>query len=499
MCKERPPAFTQGSEHYPSIEKKGIPAIWYNHMPRTYFDRNTPIAARATPEGRSALAVIRVAGPGAIEAAARCFSRPNALLKAAGYQAVHGWIRDPQRGEDIDEVVALVFRAPHSFTGEDSVELMCHGSPAVTTRILELLYANGIEPALPGEFTFRAFVEGKTDLVRAEAINELTHASCEAARRDALARLSGTLSARLGELRSRMVDMLAEINACLDYPEEEVQDMHGDRTTSQAESLWMDHIQRLIDDIDTLIRTFPGARLRQEGFLVVIAGRPNAGKSSLFNLLLREERAIVSPEPGTTRDWIEAWISIGGYAVRLVDTAGLRESPNTIEAEGVKRSAALLERADLILYLVDGTSGLLEEDLRFMERYPDALFLWNKADLPCCGTPPAGWIAASARDVHIFAPLEALISSRLQQRAGADAPGARFERQIRIASERQLALLERSRTALDASMEALRACAGLDIAALHLREAAEAIGEITGEIVSDEVLARMFSTFCLGK
>lgn len=499
MCKELPPAFTQGSEHYPSIEMIGVPAISYNHMPRTYFDRNTPIAALATPEGRSALAVIRVAGPGAIEAVARCFSRTDALQNAAGYQAVHGWIRDPERAEDIDEVVALVFRAPHSFTGEDSVELMCHGSPAVTTRILELLYANGIEQALPGEFTFRAFVEGKTDLVKAEAINELTHASCEAARRDALARLSGTLSARLGELRSRMIDLLAEINACLDYPEDETQDIHDDSMMPVAESAWMDYIQHLIDDIDTLIQTYPGARLRQEGFLVVIAGRPNAGKSSLFNLLLREERAIVSPEPGTTRDWIEAWISIGGYAVRLVDTAGLRESLDMIEAEGVRRSAALLERADLILYMVDGTSGLLEEDLQFAERYPDALLLWNKSDLPYCGPAPAGWIAASARDVHLFAPLEALISSRLGQRAGSDTPTARFEQQIRIASERQLHLLQRSQSALNASMEALRAGASLDIAALHLREAAEAIGEMTGEIASDEVLERMFSTFCLGK
>ncbi|MCX8014279.1 MAG: 50S ribosome-binding GTPase, partial [Rectinema sp.] len=280
-------------------------------MSRTYFDRSVPIAALATPEGRSALAVIRVSGPGAIEAVARCFSRPEALRNARGYQAVHGWVRESERDEAIDEVVALVFRAPHSFTGEDSVELMCHGSPAVASRILELLYAHGIEPALPGEFSFRAFVEGKTDLVQAEAINELTHASCEAARRDALARLSGTLSARLGDIRSRMVDLLAEMNACLDYPEDEVMgeiseghdEAHmagvsqavADLAASSPASMdspeqrWLSYMADMIRDIEALVRSYPGARLRQEGFLVVIAGRPNAGKSSLFNLLVREE------------------------------------------------------------------------------------------------------------------------------------------------------------------------------------------------------------------
>ena len=359
-------------------------------MSRNYFDRDTPIVALATPEGRSALAIIRTSGEAAIDIVARCFSRPEALLGAAGYEAVHGWIIDPLSNERIDEVMALVYKAPHSFTGENAVEILCHGSAAVVRRILDLLYMQGFSPALQGEFSFRAFIEGKTDLVRAEAINELSLAFCEAARHDALSRLSGVLSKRLKELRSMMLDVLADIDARLDYSEDE-----GPEEIEH----WPMIISQVQGALAELIKSYPGGKLRQEGLLVVIAGRPNAGKSSLFNLLVREERAIVSEEPGTTRDWLESWITIGGLAVRLVDTAGLRDSKNEIEIEGVRRAKAMLDKADVILYLVDGTVGLYEEDKNFMAAYPGALFLWNKVDRMDCLSAPAGWKAISAKDV----------------------------------------------------------------------------------------------------
>lgn len=459
-------------------------------MSRSYFDRNTPIAALATPEGRSALAVIRTAGANAIELVARCFSNRQALLDAQGYQAVYGWFIDPSSGEHIDEVIALVFHAPHSFTGENAVEIMSHGSPAVVERILDVLYTQGFSPALHGEFSFRAFVQGKTDLVRAEAINELTHASCEAARHDALQRLSGMLSRKLGEIRDLMVDLLADINAKLDYPEDE---------GPEESSRWLEIMHHARDALSALIQSYPGGRLRQEGFLVVIAGRPNAGKSSLFNLFAREERAIVSPEPGTTRDWIETWISIGEFAVRLVDTAGLRSSQNMIEAEGVRRSQSLLERADVILYLVDGAAGLNDEDREFAVKHPEALLLWNKADLSHCQPAPEGWIALSAKDVRSFGKFENIVIDRLRSYAKTAQKAGILERQIRIASERQAGLLKQSDLALSQALEAYTAGAGLDLVALHIREAALAIGEITGDIAADEVLERVFSTFCLGK
>ncbi len=459
-------------------------------MPRTYFDRDAPIVALATAEGHAALAVIRAAGHGAIDLVARCFSRPNALSAAIGYRAVHGWIVNPRSGEKIDEVVVLVFRAPRSFTGEDAVEISCHGSPAVAKSILDLLLNEGFSQALQGEFTFRAFAEGKTDLVRAEAVNELARASCEAARHDALQRLSGALSNRLDAIRDLVIDVLADINARLDYPEDESLDEEG---------RWMGILQRARSELDDLIQGYPGSKLRQEGLLVVIAGRPNAGKSSLFNLLVREERAIVSPEPGTTRDWLESWISIGEFAVRLIDTAGLRNTANTIEAEGVRRSTALLSRADLILYLVDGTTGIDAEDAAFVTRYPNAMLLWNKADLPMCAPAPSSWLPLSAKDIHTFGRFESILTDSLRAQVRGAEDARDFEAQVRIAGERQARLVRQARDALCQASEAHVAHAGLDLVALHVRESAEYIGEITGEIAPDEVLERVFSTFCVGK
>lgn len=459
-------------------------------MSRTYFDRTAPIVALATPEGHTALAVIRASGRDAIGIVVRCFSRPEALREAAGYRAVHGWIVDPRSGERLDEVVALVFRAPHSFTGEDAVEIMCHGSPAVAKSILDLLLSEGFFPALQGEFTFRAFAEGKTDLVRAEAVNELARASCEAARHDALQRLSGALSEKLEAIRALIIDVLADINARLDYPEDE---------GPQEEGQWMDFLDQAQRELDDLIRGYPGARLRQEGLLVVIAGRPNAGKSSLFNLLVREERAIVSPEPGTTRDWLESWISIGDFAVRLVDTAGLRTASSSIEAEGVRRSQALLSRADIILYMVDGTYGLDCEDEALAAKYPKAMLLWNKADLPTCIPAPSPWLPVSTKDIRTFGSFEAMLTEALRTHVRGAEGERDFESQVHIAGERQAQLVRQARDALIQAAEAQRAQAGLDLVALHVREAAESIGEITGEIAPDEVLERIFSTFCLGK
>lgn len=459
-------------------------------MSRTYFDRAAPIAALATPEGRSALAVIRCSGEPAIELIASCFSRSQGLLEAKGYTMVHGWLLDPATKERVDEVVALVFRAPHSFTGENAVEIMCHGSPAVTRRILDILYGCGFSPALRGEFSFRAFAGGKTDLVRAEAVNELTRASSEAARRDALQRLSGTLSKKFEELRSLMIDVLANIDARLDYPEDE---------GPEDEERWSQRLERVREELADLRRSYVAGKLRQEGLLVVIAGRPNAGKSSLFNLLVREERAIVSAEPGTTRDWLESWISVGDLAVRLVDTAGLRNAGSTIEAEGVRRSRELLSRADLVLYLVDGTLGLKDEDRTFVEQYPKALLLWNKADLPACMSSPRGWIKVSAKDVHSFGIFESMLETALASYVQRAEPSGQYEAQVNIASERQADLLKQAYEALSGAIEAQMAGAGLDIVALHVREAAEFLGEITGDIAPDEVLERVFSTFCLGK
>lgn len=462
-------------------------------MARTYLDTKSPIAALATPPGRGALAIIRTSGENAIELCARCFSKAAALKEAPGYTMVHGFVVDPRNDEKIDEIVASVFRSPHSFTGEDSVELSCHGSSAVTGRVIEVLESVGFSPALPGEFSFRAFINGKTDLVRAEAINELTKAQCETARVDALKRLTGALSSEFAFLRSEMLDLLAEIEARLDYPEDE---------GPEIEEAWVGRLSTYSGHLEKLSKSYMAGRLRQEGALVVVAGRPNAGKSSLFNLIVREERAIVSPEPGTTRDWLEAWIEVGGYALRLVDTAGLRQVTAGIEAEGVRRSRELMERADIVVFLVDGSVGLTPEDEGFLERRPFALKLWNKIDVPGCQAIPDGWLGVSAKKGEHMDELERAVLARLDEvsdpcaAAGSAAPA---EEAVRIATERQKILVDRCRQSVSRATADAKNGVPLDMVALDVREAAGALGEITGEIGGEEVFERIFGSFCLGK
>ncbi len=405
---------------------------------------------------------------------------------------VHGWLKDPRNGENIDEVLAAVFRTPRSFTGEDSVEFYCHGSSAVVARALAVLEQQGFSPALPGEFSFRAFINGKTDLVKAEAINELAGANCEAARRDALDRLSGTLSKAYKDLRDELLNLLAELDARLDYPADEV---GGEGL--EAESGLLARLESCQDRVRSLSQGYSAGKLRQEGALVVVAGRPNAGKSSLFNLIVREERAIVSPEPGTTRDWLEVWVELSGYALRLVDTAGLRQALGEIEAEGVRRSLDLSARADIVLYMVDGRKGLSKEDEAYLERYSYAIKLWNKIDLEECPEPPAGWLGLSAKKGAGLPELEAAVLGRLAMLSGGGA--ASQKETLRLANARQKTLLDHCLTALDSAQSAAARGLPLDALALDIREAADYLGQISGEITSEEVFDRIFGTFCLGK
>jgi tRNA modification GTPase len=457
-------------------------------MARSYLDTQADIAAPATAPGRAALAVVRLSGPRAIELSSLCFSGRRALSALPGYSLASGHFVDPATGERVDQVLASVFRAPRSFTGEDSIEFSCHGSPAVVSRVLSVLEGRGFVPALPGEFSFRAFIHGKADLVQAEAINELSGAFCEAAREDAMARLSGLLSSRLASIRKSCLDHLAGIEARLDYPEDE---------GPEGEDAVRAGLEAVKAELAELSAGYSGSRLRREGALVVLAGRPNAGKSSLFNVLVREERAIVSPEPGTTRDWIEAWMELGGYALRLVDTAGLRSAGAGIEAEGVRRSLDLAEASDLLVYLADGTAGLSGADEEFLASRPGALKVWNKVDDPACASAPPGWIGLSSRTGTGIQSLEKAILSELG--AGTAATSAGRETQVGLAEDRQKLLVDRALEAVGRALSSFDAAAPLDAVALEVRETASYLGEITGEILGDEVLERIFGSFCLGK
>ncbi len=478
-------------------------------MTRGYLDPPVPIFALATAPGAAALAVIRLGGAGCIEALAPCFSRPGRLLAAPGHSLVHGMIIDSRDGELIDEVVVSIFRAPRSPSGEDQAEIACHGSSAVQRRIIACLGLAGLQPALPGEFAFRAFANGKGDLVKTEAINELVAAASEGGRVEALKRLGGGLSARLAAMRRGLVGLLAEAEVRLDHAEED---------GSPATLFPYDALVSARDELGKLAASWQAGRLYREGARVVLAGSTNVGKSSLFNLLVREERAIVSPEPGTTRDWIESGFELEGVPVRLIDTAGLRSEVGHVEAQGIDRSRSWVEQSDLVLHVADALVGLTIEDASLLAARPDALRLWNKADARAALPAPEGWLAVSALNGDGIPKLLEALGTRLAGLVGRcrGAPSAHDE--FIISNPRQRDLLMRATAALGAALVLIDAtvpghqgddststdeagCSGqwLDAVAVDVRDAADAIGELTGEISSPEVLDAIFSGFCLGK
>ena len=448
------------------------------------YDTEEPIAALATPWGESALAVIRTAGIGCIELVAGLFSGAHALRDAENGTLHYGLIRDPESEETVDQVVAAVFRPPHGYTGQESVEISCHGSLPGIQRILELLRGAGFRDAAAGEFTLRAFLNGKMDLTRAEAVGEIVSAKSRRAQNLAFGRLSGNVWRRIDEAKQRLAKLLSAVEVQLDYPEDELEAPPELDTSELAE---------VKERLDELAAGYRAGRIYQEGALVAITGPTNAGKSSLFNLFLREDRSIVSEVHGTTRDYIESWISIRGIPVRLVDTAGLRDADHPLEQEGIRRSERVIEGASLVLYLVDGVEGPSDEQLElYGSRVDDErfLFILNKADLS--DNEHAGWLSVSAVTGRGFAALEEEIGRRL---LGADSG----EGELYIDSRRQFDLLQRASSALAEAQSGIEKEVPLDFVAADIKDAVDSLGEITGEVTSADILGRIFSDFCVGK
>ena len=329
------------------------------------------ISSIATALAPAALGIVRVSGKNCIELVSKVFSRPKALLEAPGNTLVYGWIQN-HSGEKIDEVMCAVYRAPKSFTGEDMVEVFCHGGPAVVTAIQNLMLKSGFRQANRGEYTFRAYVNGKTDLRKAEAVKEIIYSHTDVSRSHAAGRLSGSLFQEIDSIKKLILDTLAAIEVEIEYPEDE---------ETIADTFDRADIELAIKRLQSLVDSWQGEKLYQDGARVVLAGPTNAGKSSLFNAILKEERAIVSDIEGTTRDWLESWASIDGIPVRLFDTAGLRETDDKIEAQGVQLTRNLAQDADAVLYLVDSSLGIKDEDYDFIKNCREPLILvWNKCD-----------------------------------------------------------------------------------------------------------------------
>jgi tRNA modification GTPase len=529
-------------------------------IPAAYGD-DAPIAAFATPLAESALAIIRTSG--SIELLAKVFSRPKKLLNTPGNSIIHGWIVDSNTASRrIDEVLISVYRSPRSYTGEDGADISCHGGIAAAKAVMAALKAAGFRNALPGEFTFRAFMNGKLDLTRSESVMELVSAKTDQGREHAVNRLSGALEQEITNIKNLLVQVLAETGIYLDYSEDEFTGTASGTPGTAADEaitaeaagnfpgLAMTEEARV--RLETLAASYRRERLYQEGALAVIAGRPNAGKSSLFNLLLKEDRSIVTETPGTTRDWIEALVSIEGIPVRLADTAGLRGLPadsagaspmaplDPVEKIGIERSRELLMQADLVLYVIDGAEGITAEDRAFLEEFDEdaerdipTILLWNKADIAAVpatlslikkdfnrkvkeGTQSkevelsSGILEISAKTGAGIPALTAAIAEALTVAAngglaerdpahGVSMNGGGMEHSPGIATVRQKELVD---AALDAVTETLllaKKREPLDLIAPLLREAVNSLGEITGEVSTAEILDTMFSRFCVGK
>jgi tRNA modification GTPase len=448
------------------------------------YDTEDPICALATPWAPSALAVVRTSGKGCIEAFARFFSRPQALLSAPGNTALHGRVVDAF-GATLDDVVVTVFRAPASSTGQDVVEVSCHGSLPGLKRILGALTGGGFRPANPGEFTLRAFLNGKVDLTKAEAVQEIVAAKTSRAQALALDRLSGAITGRIQAMKEGLLNVVALLNIQLDYAEDDVETL----------PVPFEKLTQVRDDARTLAATYRTGKVYQEGLTVVLVGQTNAGKSSLFNLFLKEDRSIVSDEHGTTRDWLEAWASLDGLPVRLVDTAGLRDTDNKVEREGIRRSRELVDAADVVVYLVDGTRGADDHDRAFLDAHADdprLVVVSTKADLVAPDRRTAGlWVSSHSGDG--FAALEDALRARVPGHGEGSGAGAVVD------SLRQKQLLERTADAVDRVLAAARAGVPLDMVFVDVKEALDALGEITGEVTTADILTRMFSGFCVGK
>ena len=456
--------------------------------------REDTIAAIATPPGEGGVAIIRISGVDAEAITARIFTRPtttNGRLKS--HTLHHGKIRDPQNERTLDEVLLTIMRKPRSYTGEDVVEIHCHGGAYVVREVLGLALRQGARQAEPGEFTKRAFLNGRLDLAQAEAVLDLIRARTDKSAGIALDQVSGALSQWVVELRERLLDILVQVEAAIDFPEEEIELLRR--------SELIDKISGLSQKIKDISLTYEWGRLFREGAKVCICGRPNVGKSSLLNALLGADRAIVTPIAGTTRDVIEEAINLDGLPVRLWDTAGIRESEDQIERIGVDLSREHVSKADAVLVVLDGSQVLTTEDKSLLDQVTSkkVLVMINKADLPArLAVNELGPLVDGRNVCTVSAKTREGIAA-LKQSLRALVLDAEMETPLVITNLRHRSALERGQLALSRAATALGEGYAPEFVAMDLNEARSALEEITGLIQSDDILERIFAEFCIGK
>ncbi len=441
------------------------------------YNTDDIIFALATGWNQSALAIIRISGPNCLTSLSECFSRPKSLINAKNATLVHGYLVGDNKTK-IDEVVCAVNREGHGYTKQEAVEISCHGSLAVIKAILEELSKHNMRQAKGGEFTLRAFLNGALDLTQAEAVHELVTSQSQMERALALGRLEGSLHNRIEELKQKLLKVMATIELQLDYAEDEIDDF----------DFPIELLNEVIKGISDLEGTYETGRLYGQGIKVVLAGSTNAGKSSLFNLLLKQKRAIVSDIQGTTRDYIEASTQIMGVPLRLYDTAGLRESTDQIENAGIEKTKELIDMADVVLYLVDGAEEEYEIDSTIHDN-EKTILVYTKRDL----RKRKGLSISTITGEGITELFEAIINKTSASLLISD------DSKLIIESDRQHNLLLESLASLNEAVALQKHEIGLDIVAVELNSALTSLGGLTGEITSDDVLDKIFGDFCVGK
>lgn len=451
------------------------------------------IAAIATPIGEGGISIIRVSGENALEIVNKIFRGAN-LNKVASHTIHYGHIIDYANKDVVDEVLVTVMLAPKTFTRENTVEVSCHGGLLVTQKILQLILDNGARMATPGEFTKRAFINGRIDLTQAESIMDIIEAKTDRARQVAMKQLEGGLLFEIRKLRQELLNTMAHEEVNIDYPEYDMDDVTSKEMYDKA--------QQVIKEIDKLLATAQEGKVVRSGLATAIVGRPNVGKSSLLNYLSKEEKAIVTNIAGTTRDTLEEYVSLKGILLKLIDTAGIRQTDDIVEKIGVERSKRAITESDLVLLLINSSEELTEEDQKLLELTQDKkrIVILNKADQVAKITKKdiqkitdSPIVTISVLKKQNMIGLEEAIKSLFLQGI------TDSKSEVMVINQRQNDLLRKAKQSLIEAIEAINDNMPLDLVQIDLKEAWDSLGEITGDTAPDELITQLFSKFCLGK
>lgn len=455
------------------------------------------ITAISTAPGEGGIGIIRISGRDSLNILDKIFksSRDKNTMEFDTYTIRYGYIIDPESRETIDEVLVSHMKAPYTYTREDVVEINCHGGTIPVRRILESVLKSGARLAEAGEFTKRAFLNGRIDLSQAEAVIDMIRSKTDKSMDAALKQLEGKLSKRLKGIRDRLIDIMSHVEASIDFPEDDVDDVLYSKL--EEDSLM------LIEDIDEMIQSSDAGKILREGLNTVIIGKPNVGKSSLLNALLEENRAIVTDIPGTTRDVIEEYLNIRGIPINIIDTAGIRETTDTVERIGVERTREYFNKADLIIFILDSSDELSREDEEIFKLVKDkkTIVIINKVDLP-------SKLDINSIKNHIEG--RKLLEVSVKTGRGIDelkdeiynlvyGGEVSYNSEVLVTNVRHKNLLIKAKTSLMSAVNTLRAQVPLDLISIDIRDCLDSIGEITGETVQEDIIDRIFSQFCIGK